>query len=485
MATEDRERKLEEIYGAALQSDSGERAEFVRSACGEDDSLRSEIESLLGWEHGAGSFLAKPAMEGLAQSIAATQERLLPGAPLGPYVVVELLGTGGMGEVYAARDTRLGRLVALKILSPMLADDPRLKHRLLQEAKAASALNHRGIVTLHDVGREDGIDYLVMEYVRGTTLDKLIAKDGLDTKRALRYGIEIADAVAAAHAVSIIHRDLKPGNIMVSEQDVVKVLDFGLARFDEPSGGNGNRSTGIATEIGAIAGTAAYMSPEQARGDALDARSDIFSFGVVLYEMLTGVHPFRRADREGTLAAIIEEQPARLRDKRPGISADLERIVLRCLCKDPAQRFQRLADAQAALEKVAKSKLRRKRLGLWFGIAALIVAALAIAMLYPSRVDRSGTEPQWLRLTDFADSAVQPALSPDGRMMAFIRGPDTFIGAGQIYMKRLPTGEAIQITNDSTLKTSPVFSPDGSQIAYSVPPAWDTWVVPSPIAIMC
>ncbi|MBV8071771.1 MAG: serine/threonine-protein kinase [Acidobacteriaceae bacterium] len=475
MPPEDRKRKLQDICNAALQSHPGERAEFVRRACGEDDSLRSEVETLLGSASGLGSFLEKPAIAVLADGMATDAGRLLIGRALGPYKVVSLLGEGGMGEVYAARDIRLGRLVALKILPAYLADDSRLKRTLLQEAKAASALNHHGIVALYDVGSDAGIDFLVMEYVPGATLEKLIPQGGLELKKALRYAIEIADAVSVAHAAGIIHRDLKPGNIMITNAGAVKVLDFGLARLEQPLAANESSLGG--TQTGIIAGTAAYMSPEQAQGRSVDARSDIFSFGIVLYEMLTGQDPFRRTDRSSTLAAIIEDEPGKLRDKRPGVSPELERIVLRCLSKDPAQRFQQIAEVKAALEKQIQPG--RKRLGIWFGIAACIALIAAGLLFYRTKPPHMPAASEWLRLTDFADSAVQPALSPDGRLLAFIRGPDSFITPGEIYVKPLPSGEPVQLTKDGALKMSPVFSPDGKQIAYTVPPLWDTWVVPA------
>src|SRR5436190_7145214 len=231
--SDDHLRKLEEIYSAALQRDASQRAEFVRHACAGNEDLRREIESLLGVDEKLGGFLETPAFEEVARSMADHLEHSLVGRTLGPYAVLSLLGLGGMGEVYAARDTRLGRLVALKILPADVAADPERKRRFLQEARAASALNHPHIVSLYDVGSEGGTDFLVMEYVRGKTLDKLIPRKGLDIKEAIRYALDIADAVATAHAAGIIHRDLKPGNIMVDENGAVKVLDFGLAKLEQ------------------------------------------------------------------------------------------------------------------------------------------------------------------------------------------------------------------------------------------------------------
>jgi eukaryotic-like serine/threonine-protein kinase len=274
---------------------------------------------------------------------------LQPSTRLGPYEIICSIGAGGMGEVYEARDTRLGRLVALKVLPSDLAADPQRKRRFLHEAQAASALNHPNIVTLHDVGCDGGIDYLVMEYVRGKTLDKLIPKDGLDLKEALRCAIEIASAFATAHTSGIIHRDLKAANIMINEGGIVKVLDFGLAKVEEAAAGQYAMTQ---TETGVILGTAAYMAPEQVQGKVADARSDIFSFGVTLYEMLTGRRPFQRADRALTSAAILLEEPTPLTEVGARFPGELDQVVRRCLNKDPRQRFQHMADLKVALQEV-------------------------------------------------------------------------------------------------------------------------------------
>jgi serine/threonine protein kinase/formylglycine-generating enzyme required for sulfatase activity/dienelactone hydrolase len=263
---------------------------------------------------------------------------LVPGTKLGPYEIVALLGAGGMGEVYRARDMRLQRTVAIKILPAHLSSNPELHARFEQEAKAISGLQHPNICVVHDVGSQDGIDFMVMEHVAGKTLDKLIPSGGLETDLATRYAAQIADALARAHAAGIVHRDLKPANIMVDESGLVKVLDFGLAKLAEPESGMSQAMT-IATTPGMIVGTAAYMSPEQAEGKAIDARSDVFSFGSVLYEMLTGRRAFEGQSSAALLSAITRDDPKPLTEIKRDIPAEVRRIVSRCLAKDPASRY--------------------------------------------------------------------------------------------------------------------------------------------------
>src|ERR1017187_6436205 len=236
---------------------------------------------------------------------------LAAGDCLGHYSIVEKLGEGGMGVVYKARDSRLKRFVALKVLPPEKVTDPERKQRFVQEARSASALNHPNIVTVHDIDQSDGVDFIAMEYVEGKTLSELIGRKGLKLNEALKYAIQIADALAKAHAAGIVHRDLKPGNVMVTADGQVKVLDFGLAKLAEgqvrPE--DSTRTLQPSTELGVIVGTASYMSPEQAEGKKVDARSDIFSFGSLLYEMLTGRRAFRRDTPALTLAAILHMEP--------------------------------------------------------------------------------------------------------------------------------------------------------------------------------
>jgi serine/threonine protein kinase len=304
------------------------------------------------------------------------------GTRVGPYEILAPIGAGGMGEVYKARDTRLARIVAIKVLPADQVTDLERKRRFVQEAKAASALNHPSIVTVHDIGSDGGTDYLVMEWVDGRTLAELIAANQLKLADVLKYAAQAADALAKAHSAGIIHRDLKPGNIMVSGDGLVKVLDFGLAKLTAPMVTTDDVTcTMAATEDGTILGTIAYMSPEQAEGKMLDARSDIFSFGAVLYEMIARRRAFQGDSKIATLWAILHMDPA-----PSNAPPEIERIVARCLRKDPGRRFQSMADLRVALIEAREESatgtapVRRMPAGLWI-VAVLVGSALVITSL--------------------------------------------------------------------------------------------------------
>jgi dienelactone hydrolase len=277
------------------------------------------------------------------------------GTKLGPYEILAPIGEGGMGEVYRARDTRLQRTVAIKLMRRELARHSDFLDRFQREARAISAVNHPHICSLYDIGQQSGLDYLVMEYVEGESLAEALKQKPLPIENALRYGAEIADALAAAHARGIIHRDLKPGNIMITAAGV-KVLDFGLAKRSDPVSAEDGATVTVEnrTSGGQLLGTVAYMSPEQAEGRPVDARSDIFMMGVVLYEMLCGRRPFRGETTLATLASILREDPPALRQLRPEIPAELERIVLRCMAKKPEQRYGSATEAARDLEQLRK-----------------------------------------------------------------------------------------------------------------------------------
>ena len=278
------------------------------------------------------------------------------GVRIGPYEILSLLGVGGMGEVYKALDTRLQRTVALKTLPAERVADAERKLRFLVEARAASKLNHPHVVTIYDISEESGTCFIAMEYIAGLTLEQVNASGGVPLKDAMRYAAEIADALAAAHSAGIIHRDLKPANIIITQDGRIKLLDFGLAKLVEPSIPTAEAETAtLRTVSGAIMGTVPYMSPEQAEGRELDARSDIFSYGLVLYEMLCGQRAFKGDSWISTLAAILHTEPQPLREIRAAIPASVEQHVSRCLRKDPAQRFQTMLEVEKAMAEATSS----------------------------------------------------------------------------------------------------------------------------------
>src|ERR1700733_15115290 len=271
------------------------------------------------------------------------------------YEILQKLGAGGMGEIYKAQDTRLNRIVAIKVLSGGSAGDPERRRRFILEAQAASSLNHPHIITIHDIISHDDKEFIIMEFVTGTTLSDLIPVGGMAVPDALRYAVQIADALDAAHAVGIIHRDLKPGNIMVTDSGRVKILDFGLAKLTGYNAAasltDDTLSVGVAplTVEGSILGTVSYMSPEQAEGKRVDPRSDVFSFGAVLYEMLTGRKAFVGDSAISTLSAILRDEAAPIAQIVPGVPAELDQIIHRALRKDPDQRWQSMKDMQMEL----------------------------------------------------------------------------------------------------------------------------------------
>ena len=403
------------------------------------------------------------------------------GAAVGHYRIVEQLGEGGMGVVYKASDARLNRFVAIKVLPPEKLADPERKRRFAQEARAASALNHPNIVTIYDIGEADGVQYIAMEYIQGETLDRLFGRKGLPLKESLNFAVQIADALAKAHAAGILHRDLKPSNIMVTGDGIVKILDFGLAKLVEAEGSADRAATATAeaplTQNGCIVGTTAYMSPEQAEGKPLDARSDIFSFGSVLYEMLTGRRPFTGGSTASTLAAIIMGNPVPPSEISGTLPLEVERAVLRCLRKDPQRRWQTMSDLKVVLQDLkeesdsgksaahvaARSDRGRK---MWRLIAAAaFVFALAAAVagwLFFRRTERPaiGTIE---RLTFETGVALHPALSPDGKFLAYAADR---AGSFDIYVRQLAGRQTMRLTQHEADDWFPSFSPDGSKIVF-------------------
>ena len=405
---------------------------------------------------------------------------LMIGQTLDHYRIEAKLGEGGMGVVYKARDTHLDRPVAIKVLPPERVADPERKRRFVQEAKAASALNHPNIVHIYDIDTASGVDFIAMEYVEGKTLNDVIGRKGLNIGETLKYAVQIADALAAAHAAGIVHRDIKPSNIMVSEKGLVKVLDFGLAKLAEQAEEDSSAPTQTLrprTEEGTIVGTAPYMSPEQAEGKMVDARSDIFSFGSVLYEMVTGQRAFQGENRIATLSAILHKEPTPISEAaRHPVAPELQTVIARCLRKDPQRRIQHLDDVKLALEELKEASASGTQgqphvawaPSRWRWVWAALLPVLLVAGLFAWRVWRAPETTEPLRavsLTTQPGVHRYPSFSPDGNHVSF-----TWTGPKQdnpdIYVQQIGAGSPLRLTTDPGNDYNPVWSPDGRWIAF-------------------
>ena len=358
MPTERWER-LEQVFALAREQPAEARATFLAQACASDPALEDEARTLLDADDSSGEFLSGPAIDLLARQMA-VEDRLRPGHRLGPYEIEALLGVGGMGEVYRGRDTRLGRDVALKVISPRLVEDPSLRRRFELEARAASVLNHPSIVTIYDVGESEGISWIAMEWVEGRTLRQAIADGPLALRDAVSIARQLAEGLAVAHAKGIVHRDLKPENVMLVADGRSKILDFGLARqgLAETLESTISQRVTLAapasegTGAGTILGTVGYMSPEQAAGRPVDFRSDQFALGLVAYEMIAGQRAFARQTPVETLTAIIRDEPVPLSSLREGVPKPLQELIAVCLAKRPEDRFASTRELASRLEAV-------------------------------------------------------------------------------------------------------------------------------------
>src|SRR5262245_5508808 len=457
----DRWQTIEKIFHDARELTGNDRVRFLDRAC-PDTAMRQQLDVLLQHDGTQDTFLTSPAVEMLSTL------PLSAGMFLASYEIRELIGVGGVGEVYKARDTRLGRHVAIKVLRPDKTSDPNWKRRFMQEAKAASALNHPNIVTIYDIGSENGIEFIVMEYVSGRSLDRVIPRHGMKVSDALDHAILIADGLAKAHAAGIVHRDLKPGNILVGDDGALKLVDFGLAKSVENVSGNVPTLDESLTEDGAILGTVAYMSPEQAEAKRVDARSDIFSFGTVLYEMLTGRKAFLSDSRIGTLSAILHEEPD-LADLPQGLG----HVIARCLRKDPAKRWQSMADLVTMLQdsRVAHgaaepTRVHLSRRTVFFAVVVMLfMGSVATWLLRPKETSPYAQLLRAVPFTSYPGSEFAPSFSPDGSQVAF-----TWNGEAQdnvdIYVKSIGPRRPLPLTDNPANDVNPRWSPDGNLIAF-------------------
>ena len=406
---------------------------------------------------------------------------LAAGTKLGPYEIVASLGAGGMGEVYRARDPRLGREVAIKVLPSYFCRDVDRLRRFEQEARAAGSLNHPNVLAVYDVGTHEGAPYLVTELLEGSTLRDRMAGGAMPLRKATEYAAQVAHGLAAAHDKGIVHRDLKPENIFVCRDGRTKILDFGLAKLTAPEAGDAtatNLDLRDQTGEGVVLGTVGYMSPEQVRGEKADERSDVFSFGAVLYEMLSGQRAFAGGSSADRASAILKEDPPDLRATGRNIPPAMERIVRHCLEKSRDERFQSARDLGFHLETVltdsepnaaASFPLQKKRIfPLGWVIAGLAILAAAGAGWWSrGRAPSDHREVSFLRLTDFAGIQDSPAFSPDGKSVTFVSDST---GSRQIWIRLLAGGPPLQITHDTGEHLEPRWSQDSAAIIYYTPP---------------
>jgi eukaryotic-like serine/threonine-protein kinase len=491
--TPERWREIERLYYATLERSTEVRAAFLTEACGNDGALRREVESLLEYHARAGDFIETPAGDSrLTTAVRRLEASSIPGRLIGrvfgSYELKALIAAGGMGEVYRAVDPRLNRTVAIKTLHEHLSDDPQRIERFQREARIISNLNHPNICTLHDIGMQDNIQYLVMEHIEGETLEKRLERGALPLARAIEYSIQIVDALDRAHRLGVIHRDLKPGNIMLTKSGV-KVLDFGLAARSAPAAAaaadeaNHDGSKALTVE-GTILGTPQYISPEQLEGRRTDARTDIFAFGAIAYEMITGIRAFRAKSPAGLISTILKDDPRPILDVAPDVPVALVHTVSRCLAKDPDERWQTANDLLFQLRSITtspapaivKSKStrfsRRAERALW---AAIIVTSVAGTWFWARGRDvrplvpvREAPAIRYSLLpaegTAFSSGYDLPfALSPDGRYITYVGVKAD--ATRQLWVHSFSSGlaQAIPGTEEAS---SPFWSPDSEWIGF-------------------
>ena len=464
---------VDRIFTEARALPADARAAFLQTAC-DSEEIRREVATLLDAEAAAGDFLQTPALERLAQSVAAEGWSLQRGQRLGSYSIVRRLGTGGMGEVWRARDDRLGRDVAIKVLLPHFSHDPDRLRRFADEARTTGALNHSNILTVYDVGEHHGTPYLVAECLDGQNLRQRLSSGAVPAREAVALALGIANGLSAAHACGIVHRDLKPENVFIRDDGTVKILDFGLAKLR--SDVNGLAGEARDTTTGGIIGTAGYIAPEQAKGEEVDARADLFSLGVMLYEMLGGTHPFRRASGIETLHAVLTLDPPHLGTCAQHVPAPLARIVMRLLEKTPQTRFQSAIDLAWALREAAADidgravtggnvRPHRRPVALRLAMAlaaAVLVIAWWVTPRAPVAVSAGNISHFTIPLPPGVTLESPPMVSPDGRHIAFVGRSAT---KTRLYVRPLAAREAVVVPG-SDGATRPFWSDDGTGLGF-------------------
>jgi serine/threonine protein kinase/Tol biopolymer transport system component len=497
----ERWKQVEQLYHAALERTPEERAAFLAENCAADPALQREVEELLRFDGASegfirGNALAFEARRFEPEELSQTGPQLLSGQSIGAYKILSLLGRGGMGVVYRARDERLRRDVAIKVLPASFANDADRLRRFEQEAHATSALNHPNILTIYDIGAQDGAPFIVAELLEGKELREQLEAGALSARRALEYAQQITAGLAAAHEKGIVHRDLKPENLLITTDGRVKILDFGLAKLRPTQPGTVESHAPTQRRLtgsGVVMGTVGYMSPEQVRGQEADARSDIFAFGVILHEMLSGERPFHGASAIEVMNAILKEEPPELVETNAKISPQLEKLVRRCLEKQPERRFQSAQDLGFALETLAASSGLSKisggdlatsagapahggwrERGWMIAAGALALIALALGVAYFSREVGTGgasTSTRAVRLTFTPPENLtydngpydKVVVSPDGQKLAFTARSAG--GKRQIWVRTLDSAEA-QLLAGSDDPVDPFWSPDGRSLGY-------------------
>ncbi len=487
--TPERMRQVEDIFHAARERAPSEQTAFIAQACAGDDALHREVELLIIADEQAVSLIELPAYQLAAPLLIGEHDKSLIGKSLAHYQIVALLGQGGMGEVYQARDTRLDRTVALKILPAEVAADAERMRRFIREAKAASALNHPNVAHIYEIGEAEGLSFIAMECVEGQTLAAKINGQPLEVSEIVEIGSQIADALDEAHSKGITHRDIKPANVMLNERGQVKVLDFGLAKIARPTQPiSSDISTLAKTAPGVVMGTVPYMSPEQALGREVDQRSDLFSLGVVLYEMATGRLPFAGTNTSELLDRILHAQPEAMARFNYDVPAELERIVRKCLEKERERRYQsarellvdlknlkRDSDSKAAITEQVAASPKRRLSHQSLAVIALVILTLAGGAAWglykfvvrdQSHTSSSKPDPIVIPITSSPGSESQPAFSPDGKQIAFVGdGPQE--DNPDIYVKLVDAGEPLRLTTNPAPDLNPVWSPDGRYLAFT------------------